>query len=143
MQIKIRKALTSDYQFFYKLRNNPTDKKYFFNQKQINLNKHKKWFNNNLNKKNKILLIAYLNRFIPVATVRYDLNNSTGYVSIILQKKFRGKGYGAKVLKLSEKFLKKGAFIISKVKKNNQNSIRVFEKNKYFITSVKSHITLA
>ena len=45
--------------------------------------------------------------------------------------------------KVSIKYIKKGAFIISKVKKNNQNSLRVFEKNKYFITNVKSHITLA
>ncbi len=143
MQIKIRKAMNSDCQFFYDLRSDSLDKKFFFDKKKITFNKHKKWFKSSLNEKNKILLVAYFNKFSPIAIVRYDLNKSSGFVSIIVERKFRGKGYGTKILKSSEKFLKTGTLIFSEVKKNNRKSIQVFKKNKYFTTSIKGHITLA
>ncbi len=117
MLVRIRKALISDSDFFYNLKNNPLNRKFSFNNEKIKPQSHKKWFKNNLKKRNKILLVAYLNRAHPIATIRYDVQKSLALVSIIIEKKFRGKGYGVKILKKSEKFLKKGMVIISKVKK--------------------------
>ena len=143
MSLQLRRACISDSPLFFNLRNDFYTRKSSFQKKKIKFNDHTKWFKKNVKKKNKILLVAYFNKFSPIATVRYDLNKSSGFVSIIVEKKFRGKGYGAKILKSSEKFLKTGTLIFSEVKKNNQNSIKVFKKNNYFITSIENYVTLA
>jgi len=53
------------------------------------------------------------------------------YVSIYISKKLRNLGYGSKILKMSEKFLKKKIIIISRIKKNNIKSIKIFKNNNY------------
>lgn len=87
-------------------------------------------------------MVSFIKKNLFIGTIRYDLDCFKAFVSIVVDKKFRGKGYGARMLKMSEKFLKNGTLIISKIKKNNKISLKTFKKNKFFITGVKSHITL-
>ena len=54
-------------------------------------------------------------------------------ISIAISKEFRKFGYGSDILRKSEKFLKKKTIIISKIKKNNKASIKIFKKNNYKI----------
>ena len=107
------------------------------------MSNHIKWFQKNIRKRDKIFLVSYIQKNHLVGTIRYDLDCLRALVSIAIDTKFRAKGYGAKMLRMSEKFLKKGTLIISKVKKTNLVSIKLFEKNKYFIISVQKNITFA
>ena len=121
MNISLHKANLRDLTFFFELKTEKISKRNSLNTKKINLHVHKNWFLKNLVSKKKILLVAT-------------------EVSIIIEPSFRGQGLGAKILKKSENFLKKGTIIISKVKKNNKNSLIVFKKNAYKILYLKNKV---
>ena len=143
MSLRLKRASTSDSLFFFNLRNDFHTRKSSFQKNKIKLSDHNKWFQKNFKKRNKIFLVSFIQKNHFVGTIRYDLDCLKALVSIVIDKKFRGKGYGAKMLKMSEKFLKKGTLIVSKVKKTNLVSIKLFEKNKYYIINIKKDITFA
>lgn len=143
MSLQVRRACISDSPFFFNLRNDFYTRKSSFQKKKIKFNDHTKWFKKNVKKKNKIFLVSFIKKNLFIGTIRYDLDCFKALVSIVVDRKFRGKGYGAKMLKTSEKFLKKGTLIISNVKKTNLVSVKLFEKNKYYIINIKKNITFA
>ena len=63
-------------------------------------------------------------------------------VSINISKEFRKLGYGSKILKKSEKFLKRKVVIISIIKKKNLASIKIFKKNNYKILNNNKDLIL-
>ena len=135
MNISPHKANLRDLTFFFELKTEKISKRNSLNKKKINLHVHKNWFLKNLVSKKKILLVAKKNKKNKIGIVRYDKNEDFTEVSIIIEPSFRGQGLGAKILKKSENFLKKGTIIISKVKKNNKNSLICLKKmlTKFFI----------
>jgi hypothetical protein len=76
-------------------------------------------------------LIALNNKSEKIGTVRYETEKIFTNISINISKKFRNLGYGTKIIKNSEKFLKRKLIIISRIKKNNKASIKIFKKNNY------------
>lgn len=140
MNISLHKANLRDLTFFFELKTEKISKRNSLNTKKINLHVHKNWFLKNLVSKKKILLVAKKNKKNKIGIVRYDKNEDFTEVSIIIEPSFRGQGLGAKILKKSENFLKKGTIIISKVKKNNKNSLIVFKKNAYKILYLKNKV---
>ena len=116
MSISLHKANLRDLAFFFELKTEKNSKKNSLNTKKISLHTHMNWFFKNLSNKKNILLVAKTNKK-KIGIVRYDKNEDFTGVSIIVDPTFRGQGLGAKILKKSEKFLKKGTIIISKVKK--------------------------
>jgi hypothetical protein len=131
MKLQIRRASLKDAIFFYQLRNDIKTKKNSFNQKKIKYSNHLKWFKKKIKNKKAILLVAFFNETINIATIRYETKKLFTYVSISIYRKFRNLGYGSRILKMSEKFIKKKLIIISKIKKNNIASIKIFKKNNY------------
>ena len=131
MKIKIRKASIKDAIFFYELRNEKSARNNFFNKKNIKYNDHLKWYKKKIKKKNAIFLVAYTNNSKKIGTVRYETKKIFTNVSISISKKFRNLGYGSKIIKNSEKFLKKKLIIFAIIKKNNKASIKIFTKNNY------------
>ena len=133
MKIKLRKASLKDAIFFYELRNEKLARKNSFNQKKIRPNDHLKWFNSKIKDKNIIFLIGYINKITNIGIVRYEIKNKIAEVSINIHKKFRNLGYALKILKKSEKYLKKKTVIISRINKFNKKSLKIFKKNNYTI----------
>ena len=131
MTIFLRKFNKKDINYIYNLRNEPGSRKKFLNKKKIKFKEHKKWFIKKLKDLNSIILVAYNNKYEKVGIIRYDINEVCAKISIIIEKKFRNNGYGYSVIKKSERFLKKKLILISKIKKNNLPSLKVFRKNKY------------
>ena len=131
MKIKIRRASVKDAIFFYELRNEKAARKNFFNTKNIKYNNHLKWYKKKLKKKMVIFLVASINNSQKIATVRYETEKIFTNISINISKKFRNLGYGSKIIKNSEKFLKKKLIIISRIKNKNKASIKIFKKNNY------------
>jgi spore coat polysaccharide biosynthesis protein SpsF len=131
MKIKIRRASVKDAIFFYELRNEKAARKNFFNTKNIKYNDHLKWYKKKLKKKEVIFLVASINNSQKIATVRYETEKIFTNISINISKKFRNLGYGSKIIKNSEKFLKQKLIIISRIKNKNKASIKIFKKNNY------------
>ena len=63
-------------------------------------------------------------------------------ISINISKKFRNLGFGSKIIKESEKFLKKKDIIISRIKNNNKSSLKIFKKNNYKIIKNNKNLIL-
>ena len=63
-------------------------------------------------------------------------------LNINISKKFRNLGYGSKIIKNSEKFLKKKLIIISRIKNNNKASIKIFAKNNYKVIKNNNDLML-
>ena len=131
MNIQIKKASLSDASFFYELRNEKTARKNFFNTKNIKYSDHLKWYKKKLKKKNIIFLIALSGNSKKIGIVRYDVGVIFANISINISKDFRSLGYGSRILKKSEKFLKRKLIIISRIKKDNKASIKIFKNNNY------------
>jgi RimJ/RimL family protein N-acetyltransferase len=142
MKIQIRKASVKDARFFYKLRNEKGVRKKFFNTKDIKYNDHFKWYKNKLKKKNVIFLVALIGDSKKIGTIRYETDKIFTNISINVSKKFRNLGYGSKIIKKSEKFLKKKLVIISRIKNKNKASIKIFKKNNYKIIKNDNDLTL-
>jgi RimJ/RimL family protein N-acetyltransferase len=142
MKIKIRKASVKDARFFYELRNEKTARKNYFNTKDIKYNDHLKWYKNKLKKKNVIFLVALISDSKKIGTIRYETDKIFTYISINISKKFRNLGYGSKIIKRSEKFLKKKLVIISRIKNKNKASVKIFKKNNFKIIKNDNDLTL-
>jgi RimJ/RimL family protein N-acetyltransferase len=142
MKFQIRKASEKDARFFYELRNEKEARKNFFNTKNIKYNEHLKWYKNKLKKKNIVFLVVLISDKKKIATVRYETDKIFTYISINISKKFRNLGYGSKIIKKSEKFLKKKLVIISRIKNKNKASVKIFKKNNYKIIKNDNDLTL-
>lgn len=97
-------------------------------QKKVRMNDHKKWFRKQLDSKNIIKLVYF--QKVPIGVVRLELKKCFFLISYLIIPKFRGKGYGAKALKLimQKKYLKNIKKLVAIVKKDNTPSIRIFSK---------------
>ena len=143
MKIKIRKASIKDAIFFYELRNEKLARKNFLKKKNIKYNDHLKWYKKKIKKKNAIFLVALSSNSEKIGTVRYETEKIFTNISINISKKFRNLGYGPKIIKNSEKFLKKNKLIIiARIKKKNIASIKIFKKNNYKIIKNNNDLTL-
>jgi RimJ/RimL family protein N-acetyltransferase len=142
MKIKIRKASVKDAVFFYELRNEKLTRKNSFNKKKIKIKDHLKWYKKKLIKKNVIFLVAETINSEKIGTVRYEIGKIFTNISINISKKFRNLGYGSKIIKKSEKFLKRKLIIISRIKNNNKASIKIFKKNNYKVIKNNNDLML-
>jgi len=142
MKIKIKKASINDASFFYELRNEKSARKNFFNLKNIKYNDHLEWYKKKIRKKNAIFLVALNNNSEKIGTVRYETNKIFTDISINISKKFRNLGFGSKIIKESEKFLKKKTIIISRIKNNNKPSVKIFKRNSYKVIKNNKNLIL-
>ena len=125
--IRLRNATKEDINLFYEWANDKSVRKMSFNSEYISLETHQKWFKNNLNSKNKFLLVLEVDN-IPAGTVKF---NSEGVIGISLDEKFRGKNLGVVLIKEGINFIKSCTDIkkiTAYVKKDNTPSIKLFEK---------------
>ena len=128
-EISFKNADRSDLKFLFNLANDETVRKTSFTQHAINFDEHTKWFTNMLNKKNIFFIIHYNNS--KCGYIRFNTNHGKSEISIAIDKKFRGKGLGKKILReaclktIYETDIKK---ITASVKLENTPSISIFSK---------------
>lgn len=137
INIKIKKTSKEDSQLFFKLRNSVLSRKFSFNSKIISLGEHKKWFNKNF--KNKYYY-TLLNNKKKIGYIRGDNVNDSIYISIALESKFRKKNLASKSFKLFERKINDNAILFAKIKKQNINSIKFFEKNNFSLLKKEKNI---
>ena len=124
-------------------RNNKISSKMSSNTKIISLNSHKYWFFQVLNDNNKVMYIGQLdNQKVGVCRFEYNKLQLVSEVSINMNPKLRGKGYGKLFLKLSiVKYIKEHKNdIIAKVRLDNLPSIKIFTYTGFKVTKKKDNM---
>lgn len=135
--IKIKKTAKEDSSIFYKLRNSPLNRKFSLNTKNISLNEHNEWFNNNFKKKYYYTLFYNKEK---IGYIRGDESNDSIYISIAIAARFKKKNIAYKCFKLFEKKLLTNSILLAKVKSQNNASINFFTKNKFGLLKKEKNI---
>lgn len=129
--LKIKIFNSSDLRFILKLHNQSVKEKIFYQNDIVKFDDHKKWINFNIKNKNISIHIFY-NYKKKIGYSRFNkLKKNVFSISIALDKKYRNKGFGKKLLKLSiaKFFLSNKGKIFSFIKTKNLKSINIFKNN--------------
>ena len=127
--MKIREANDSDTKLIFNWSNDPFVRAQSFYSNAIEFENHKKWFKEKLQNDNSFLLI---NKFGEnnIGLVRFELENDKCTVGILIDEKFRGKGFSSLMLINSSTYYFNRFLtpIFAHIKESNTASIRSFEK---------------
>ena len=123
-----RKAILGDMKLFYDWANDPEARKNSLNRKRISWNSHKSWFKKKIRNK-KTILYVFKKQDVPLGQVRFDKQNKTVRLSFSICKKFRGQGFGKKMVKMAIRKCKLGKKItlFGEVRSRNSSSIKIFK----------------
>ena len=130
-QIKLRIAQENDCELLWKWANDPENRKASFSSPPIAWEEHTRWFNSKLNSANCMIYIATMNDGIPLGQIRYDIKQENAVISISIDSKFRGKGYGVVLIRETSKrvFNRSNVRRVhAYVKQDNNASTNVFTK---------------
>ena len=142
-QIKLRPCNnnTHDMELLYLWANDPEVRNNSFSTSKIDMVTHVNWFKNKINDKNyKILFL--LDGNIDVGVVRIALENRVAIISYSVSAEFRGKGYGTRIIREAEKYIKEenlADIIKAEVKPQNIASCSIFEKLKCKKEEINNH----
>lgn len=142
-KILIRMADESDCLDILSWRNNKISSKMSANTKMISLDSHKSWFFQVLNDNNTVMYIGqYDNQKVGVCRFEFNKLQLVSEVSINMNPKLRGKGYGKLFLKSSiAKYIKDHKNdIIAKVRFENLPSIKIFTYTGFKVTKEKDNM---
>ena len=139
-KITYREACFSDSKLLYDWFNDSSTRKYSLNKQPIKWEDHTKWFNSKLENKEDCKIFIFSQNF-PVGVLRLD-RISKGYkISFSVDKNFRGKGIGFRMVnRIINDFPELNFY--AEVVKGNKNSERIFIKNQFKILEAnKNYIT--
>lgn len=141
MSLYLRQAQREDCDMLFEWANEKAVRKNSFCTSEIAYGDHVKWFTNLLSDQGRKQLIMELqegdNR-IAVGQVRltFDKEKSQAEIGYSIDKSYRGRGYGKKLLILTTEYIKKNypmtQSIVGKVKTNNIASEKVFLKSGFY-----------
>lgn len=133
-EIELRKVTPQDCELLFEWINEPVVRENAFNSDSIEWEEHKKWFQDQL-ENNKIQIYIGEVEGEPVGQVRFEKENSFAVISVTIASKFRGQGYGSKLInKGSRKILQKHDSLKelkARIKKFNKASIKAFQSAGY------------
>jgi UDP-2,4-diacetamido-2,4,6-trideoxy-beta-L-altropyranose hydrolase len=129
--ITLRRARESDCRLLWDWANDATTRAFSFSSTPISWEEHREWFASKLDSSSCILYIIIDSDQAPVGQLRCDICQNEATVSISLDKRFRGMGYGSTALKegTRELFSDSSANLIhAYVKSDNESSLHAFTK---------------
>lgn len=131
--IMLRRCTYSDMDIIYKWINDDEVRTNSFNSDYIEYETHVKWFNEKINSNN-IYMYIILNNNKEIGTIRLEKHNSKAIISYLISNKYRGKGYGNKVIDLIKKeaIINNIDILEAIVKKDNIASRKIFINNGFF-----------
>ena len=139
-EINLRKANWEDCEKLWHWANEPDARSESFSPHPIPWDEHIAWFKSKLSSRTSLIYIGSDLENVPIGTIRFDLfdlEDKEAIVSVNIDRRFRGQGYGTSLICLSIKHVAK-AFelkkIIALIKSNNYASIKAFEKAGFLIT---------
>ena len=150
--LRLRAIHLDDCRVLWDWANDPSVREVSFTSDCIPWETHQKWFHAKLHDPHCVFYIATDSDDAPIGQARYDLEDDQGVVSISLDRRVRGKGYGSALLRLSAQklFATIGLTTIhAYIKSDNLASVRAFEKAGYTNVGVATmrpgavHLTLS
>lgn len=132
-ELTLRPVQEEDCEMIWKWANDPDARAVSFFSETISWNDHVRWFKSKLNDPCCIFFIINKNE-TPVGQVRFDKNENEPVISVSIDHKFRGSGYGSMIIKLAsqEFFNISGDQVIhAYIKQGNEKSRRAFVKARF------------
>ena len=134
MTINFIKASIEDCDLIYNWANDETVRQNSFNTSKISYQDHVNWFTNKINSSDSFLFVCS-NGQEPIGQIRVDIVAGIGIINYMIDRQFRGMGYGTEFLKIVINEIKKEEVKISKLigrtKYDNIGSQKAFEKAGY------------
>ena len=134
LEIKVRKANEKDKKILFNWFNDKKSFKYKLKTRsKISFIEHSLWFKNTLSDRRNLLSIIEVNQVLA-GQIRLNYINTKNYeIDIYIVKPYRGMKIAKYALSKTEKKLSNGSIIISKVKKNNEASLKFFLASNFTI----------
>lgn len=124
-ELKLREAVAPDVTLLFNWANDEAVRNNSISQEPITWENHVNWFNSKLIDLNTKILILE-NDYVSIGQMRLVLQDGSWTINYSIDKSYRGKGYGKKIVLLSlEKY--PSAPFRAVVKKDNIASQKVFE----------------
>ena len=142
--MKVRFAKIEDSNDILSWRNDPVSRKNFKDSSILSIESHTIWFKNKLESDTARLIIAEKEEE-KIGVTRFEIIDDSVLVSINLNPDSRGKGYGSRMLLLSEEILDfriTRSLYKAEILKNNFASIKIFEKSGYALESLQDSILI-
>jgi UDP-2,4-diacetamido-2,4,6-trideoxy-beta-L-altropyranose hydrolase len=128
--LELRRTVESDCEVFWEWANDPETRAASFRSNGISWEDHVKWFRAKLADPKAILYTATNKKSLPVGEVRYQIEGKRAVLSISLGERFRGCGWGQRILAVGTERLFEDSqveFIEAYVKPANKASLKLFE----------------
>ena len=129
--IKLRRASGKDCKLIWEWANDPDVRAVSFSQEAIVYENHVKWFETRLDDSDCYFYIAEDSQQGSIGQIRFELKGHEAYISISLDRKFRGQGHGSEIIAIASKaFLEStdAEIIHAYIKKANTASFAAFKK---------------
>jgi RimJ/RimL family protein N-acetyltransferase len=129
--IKIRNARIEDIDTYFNWANEEVVRKLSFNSEKIPYSEHEGWFKNCLTDKNCFMYLFFITNEIGQVRIQ-KLDADESVISISIDEKYRGKGYGVQMLNMSIESFRKispKSVISAYIKVENVSSKNIFEKS--------------
>ena len=127
--VTVRKAVEADTVRYFDWANDPSVRKNAFESSPIPWEVHYNWFQQKLKAENSYLYVGEDNS-AAIGQVRFDISSGIAEISYSIDVAYRGKGFGALLMKLSIQALLQEKIdikcFLAKVKKENLPSKRIF-----------------
>jgi UDP-2,4-diacetamido-2,4,6-trideoxy-beta-L-altropyranose hydrolase len=135
-KLRLRPARQDDCKFLWEWANDSDVREVSFSSELISWEEHLQWFKSKLGDRNCLFFIAVDSADVPIGQVRFDIvkEKKEAVISVSIDRKFRGKGYGSAIIQLASQMLfsLSGVNVIQAyIKQNNAASIRAFMKAGY------------
>lgn len=128
-KLEIRKATIEDLDLIFGWANDEEGRRNSFNQEKIPYEDHCAWYKKKMESKESVIYILMLDD-VPAGQCRLDFEGTKGLISYFVDKEYRGRGYGKKILSLVYEKVKDdfpdAASFVAQVKEGNAASQRVF-----------------
>jgi UDP-2,4-diacetamido-2,4,6-trideoxy-beta-L-altropyranose hydrolase len=127
--LNLRRTVESDCEMFWEWANDPETRTASFHGHAISWKEHAEWFRAKLCDPKAILYTATNKEGLPLGEVRYQMEGKRAVLSISLGSRFRGCGWGQRILAVAVDRLFEDSeieFIDAFVKPTNEASLKLF-----------------
>jgi UDP-2,4-diacetamido-2,4,6-trideoxy-beta-L-altropyranose hydrolase len=129
--IRLRPADAHDCRLIWEWANEPAVRAVSFATDPIPWDRHQQWFAAQLNDAGCAFYVAENEAGVPIGQVRCDINGKVAVISISLDQRFRGAGYGTKLIRKGcETLFERGNIdtIHAFIRPGNAASFKAFER---------------
>lgn len=127
--LNLRRTVESDCEVFWEWANDPETRTASFHGHAISWKEHAEWFRTKLCDPKAIFYTATNKEGLPLGEVRYQMEGKRAVLSISLGSRFRGHGWGQRILTVAVDRLFEDSeieFIDAFVKPTNEASLKLF-----------------